>query len=151
MLTLLYQTCCVYSPDKVCLFVYYLSLCVCAQLCLMFGNPMDCSPHGSSVHGIFQARILEQVAISISNLAKATLNYNLFRNFVIWYIYTHTHMKKSAMPHKHWCWRFFGLTLISFIFFVLASVLNSFLSNLPFTHLNTSYNYSYFFSNFTEI
>ena len=29
-------------------------------------NPMDCSPSGSSVHGIFQARILEWVAISFS-------------------------------------------------------------------------------------
>ena len=29
-------------------------------------NPMNCSPQGSSVHGIFQARILEQVAISYS-------------------------------------------------------------------------------------
>ena len=26
------------------------------QLCLTFCNPMDCSPPGSSVHGIFQAR-----------------------------------------------------------------------------------------------
>ena len=32
----------------------------CVQLC----NPMDCSPPGSSVHGILQARILEWVAIS---------------------------------------------------------------------------------------
>ena len=29
-----------------------------------FCNPMDCSPPGSSVYGIFQARILEWVAIS---------------------------------------------------------------------------------------
>ena len=29
-------------------------------------DPMDCSPLGSSVHGIFQARILEWVAISFS-------------------------------------------------------------------------------------
>jgi len=28
------------------------------------GDPMDCSPPGYSVHGIFQARILEWVAIS---------------------------------------------------------------------------------------
>ena len=34
--------------------------------CLTFGNPMDCSPPGSSVHGISQARILEWVAISFS-------------------------------------------------------------------------------------
>ena len=33
------------------------------QLCLTPCNPMDCSPPGSSVHGIFQARILEWVAI----------------------------------------------------------------------------------------
>ena len=29
-------------------------------------NPMDCSPPGSSVHGILQARIVEWVAISFS-------------------------------------------------------------------------------------
>ena len=31
-----------------------------------FCDPMDCIPPGSSVHGIFQARILEWVAISFS-------------------------------------------------------------------------------------
>ena len=42
--------------------------CVCsvAQLCSTFYSPVDCSPPGSSVHGIFQARILEWVAISFS-------------------------------------------------------------------------------------
>ena len=33
------------------------------QLCLTLCNPLDCSPPGSSVHGILQARILEQAAI----------------------------------------------------------------------------------------
>ena len=37
-----------------------------AQLCLTLGNPMDCSPPGSSVYEIFLARILEWVAISFS-------------------------------------------------------------------------------------
>ena len=35
---------------------------VCAkllQLCLTLYNPMDCSPPGSTVHGILQARILD--------------------------------------------------------------------------------------------
>ena len=32
-----------------------------AQLCLILHNPMDCSLPGSSVHQIFQARILEWV------------------------------------------------------------------------------------------
>ena len=36
------------------------------QSCLTLCNPMDCSPPGSSVHGILQARILEWVAISFS-------------------------------------------------------------------------------------
>ena len=38
----------------------------CAQLCPTPCNPMDCSLPGSSVHGIFQARIQEWVAISSS-------------------------------------------------------------------------------------
>ena len=37
---------------------------LCAQLCLTLCNPLDCSPPGSFVHGIFQARILEWVVIS---------------------------------------------------------------------------------------
>ena len=37
-----------------------------AQSCPTLCNPMDCSPPGSSFHGIPQARILEQVAISYS-------------------------------------------------------------------------------------
>ena len=37
-----------------------------AQLCLTLCDPMDCSPPGSSVHGILQARILEWVPISSS-------------------------------------------------------------------------------------
>ena len=37
---------------------------VLAQLCPTLYDPMDCSPPGSSVHGILQARILEGVAIS---------------------------------------------------------------------------------------
>ena len=36
------------------------------QLCLTLGDPKDCSPPGSSVHGILQARILEWVAIPLS-------------------------------------------------------------------------------------
>ena len=36
------------------------------QLCLTLCDPMDCSLPGSSVHGIFQARILEWVAIALS-------------------------------------------------------------------------------------
>ena len=36
------------------------------QSCLTLCDPVDCSPPCSSVHGIFQARVLEWVAISFS-------------------------------------------------------------------------------------
>ena len=55
---LLFKKCCVSS------------LCVCCvsvtQLCLTLCSPMDCSPPGSSVHGILQARILRWVAMPSS-------------------------------------------------------------------------------------
>ena len=37
-----------------------------AQSCLTLSDPMDCSLPGSSVHGIFQARVLEWGAIAFS-------------------------------------------------------------------------------------
>ena len=37
-----------------------------SQLCLTLSDPMDCSLPGSSIHGIFQARVLEWVAIAFS-------------------------------------------------------------------------------------
>ena len=41
-------------------------MCICAQLRLTLCDSMDCSLPGSTVHGIFQARILEWVAVSFS-------------------------------------------------------------------------------------
>ena len=38
-----------------------------AQSCPTLRDPMDCSLPGSSVHGIFQARVIEWVAIAISD------------------------------------------------------------------------------------
>ena len=43
-----------------------------AQSCPTLSDPVDCSPPGSSVHGIFQARALEWVAISFSRYADKT-------------------------------------------------------------------------------
>ena len=37
-----------------------------AQSCPTLSNPMDCSPPGSSTHGIFQARVLEWAAIAFT-------------------------------------------------------------------------------------
>ena len=46
-----------------------MSACSVTQLYPPLCNPVDCSPPGSSVHGILQARILEWVAISSSRRA----------------------------------------------------------------------------------
>ena len=48
-----------------------------AQSCPTLCDPMDCSLPGSSVHGIFQARVLEWVAIALSHQ-------NVFK-YVTWY------------------------------------------------------------------
>ena len=43
-------------------------MCVLNQSCRILCDPTDCSPPGSSVYGIFQARILEWVVISSSKV-----------------------------------------------------------------------------------
>ena len=48
-----------------------------AQLCPTLCDPTDCSPLGSSIHGIFQARVLEWGAITFSiNPSLLTVNPN---------------------------------------------------------------------------
>ena len=43
-----------------------------AQSCPTLSDPMDCSPPGSSIHGIFQARVLEWGAIAFSPYCTST-------------------------------------------------------------------------------
>ena len=59
------------------------------QLCLTLCNPRDCSPPGSSVHAILQARILEWVAIPFSRGSSQPRDQTLVsyigdRFFTIW-------------------------------------------------------------------
>ena len=46
-----------------------------AQSCPTLCNPMDCNLPGSSVHGIFQARILEWGAIAFSVHAASNIDW----------------------------------------------------------------------------
>ena len=56
----------IYLGDKRHCRTLYMKWSEVAQLCLTLCDPMKCSPLGSSVHGIFRARILKWVAISFS-------------------------------------------------------------------------------------
>ena len=45
------------------------------QSCPTLCSPMDCSLPGFSVHGIFQARVLERIAITLANLCQGISNF----------------------------------------------------------------------------
>ena len=53
--------------------------CVCAQSCLTFCDPIDCSPPDCCAHGLFHARILERVAISRTQGLNRSLSHRLHR------------------------------------------------------------------------
>ena len=53
-------------PNSKCELSSFLPACLVTQSCPTPCDPMDCSPSGSSVHGIVQARILEWVTIPFS-------------------------------------------------------------------------------------
>ena len=71
----------------------FVSMCMNAHSCLTLCNPMDCRPPGSSVHGFFQARILDRVAISFSR------EYSWSRDW--------THLSWTSWTGRwvlyHWC------------------------------------------------
>ena len=60
-----------------------------AQSCPTLGDPMNCSPPGSSLRGILQARVLEWVAISFSRRSsqprdRTQVSRIAGRRFIIW-------------------------------------------------------------------
>ena len=56
--------------------------------CIWLCDPMNCSPPDFSVHGIFQAKILERVAISFSKLSnKYKGTRKVFSNVLTWKVY----------------------------------------------------------------
>ena len=47
-----------------------------AQSCPTLRDPTDCSPPGSSIHGIFQERALESGAVAFSGVAPSLMKFN---------------------------------------------------------------------------
>ena len=77
-------------------------LCVCAkspQSCLILCDPMDCSPPGSSVHGILQAGGLEWGAIAIKFLFQAEEKGQRKRHYWLTLTYAHwTELVSWVLP-----------------------------------------------------
>ena len=65
------------------------------QLCLTLCDPMDGSLPGSSVHGIFQARVLEWGAIAFSG----TYGYQFIKNFPLSMYLNYLHLKLKVLAH----------------------------------------------------
>ena len=76
-----------------------------AQLCLTLSNPTDCSLPGSSIHGIFKARVLEWGAIAFSkggNRRKERYDSKIARVRVWDIIYDVTALEISATRQEKW-------------------------------------------------
>ena len=70
-------------------------VCMCAESRPAFCNPVDCSLLGSSVHGIFQARILDWVAISYSRVSSQSRDQMIIINSREWC--------KQVGQWTYWC------------------------------------------------
>ena len=107
-----------------------------AQSCLTLSNPMDCSLPDSSVHGIFQARVLEWVAI-------ATINYLVtIRVCRVWRYPKFIYMQILLM---YWLWTnhkeilLFVITWMNLERIMLYEV-SPRKTNAPWPHLNVESN-----------
>ena len=54
-----------------------------AQSCPALSDPMDCSLPGSSIHGIFQARVLEWGAIAFSIIRLGTMEFEFLKKCLL--------------------------------------------------------------------
>ena len=79
-----------------------------AQSCLTLCDPMDCSLPGSCVHGIFQARVLEWVALSFFRGSSWPRDQTLVsciagRHFTVWATREASELTCSQMTNeKYW-------------------------------------------------
>ena len=99
-------------------------VCVCTviQSCLILYNPLDCSLPGSSAYGIFEERILEQVAISSSRESSQPKNWTC----VSW-------VTESALAGRFFTTEPLGKALsMSIILSLLVLLFESYIYNLTY-------------------
>ena len=82
----------------------FMCVCVCVCVCVYmlswfsrvwFCNPVDCSPPGSSVHGILQTKILEWVAMPSSRGSS-------WSGDLTHISYVYLHWQVDSLPLSHW-------------------------------------------------
>ena len=95
-----------------------------AQSCLTLSDPMDCSLPASSIHGIFQARVLEWGAIAFSDLCHG--NWKMLQT--IFYsenqlLNINQHTTNYTESSVHLFFFFFAtLSVLVFFFFFLPAI-----------------------------
>ena len=78
------------------------------QSCPTLCDPMDCSPPGSSVHGLFQARVLEWGAIAFCSVCKALTTFNPMRLDYYFHLTNEVlEFGETKLPKARWWWRLF--------------------------------------------
>ena len=71
------------------------------QSCLTLSDPMDCSPPGSSIHGIFQARVLEWGTIAFSiTIAGLLQKHSMLSLYIYIYIYIYIYNPMSCLKEN---------------------------------------------------
>ena len=106
-------------------------VCSVSQLCPALYNTLDCSPPGSSVHGIYQARILKWIAISFSrgssqprdwtsvfcvscNAGRFFTCWAIREPLLTWYINVNTYLN-TMQKYQSKCLRYFkGIFVVIF-------------------------------------
>ena len=77
-----------------------------AQSCLTLCDPVNCSPPGSSIHGILQARILEWVAISFSREVIPKFPFDISMSCGLWTEKLNKHWHFPIPPEENCFWSY---------------------------------------------
>ena len=109
------------------------------QSCPTLCNPIDGSPPGSPIPGILQARTLEWVAISFSNVWKWKVKVkSLSRVWLLANPWTAAHQAPPSMGfsrQEYWSGVLCGLKFYFCFLLILANYLNSLWSNVLFSKI----------------